>query len=100
LTTPTTQDFYLVGCQLSVIKDVTSPSTLSTISATIGGASQHILSIAGITLTAQSSVISIAFPIPLKIDRNTNITVTNTSATATINTIGNIYAYVVDNSLA
>jgi hypothetical protein len=99
-TTPTDRDFYLTGASIAVIKDVTSTSTESSIKVTIDGSTQRLLSISGITLTAQSSANSINFQNPIKIDRNTTIIVTNTANTANINAWGNIVGYVDDVSNA
>lgn len=96
-TTPADKDFFMVACQLGVIKDVTSTSTLSTLRATIDGVQQKLLEIPGITLTAQSAVVSLSFPDAIKIDRNTAIVITASTNVANIQTVGTIIGYTVDN---
>jgi len=96
-TTPTGQDFYLVSCQLGVIKDVTSTSTNTNIQVFIDGVSISLLRIPGITLTPQSEVISLAFPYPIKIDRGTAISTNSSSNVANITYVATIQGYIVDN---
>ena len=91
--TPTDKDTFIVACCLSVIKDVTSTSAFSTITATIDGVAIDLLSIAGLTLTAQSESVAVSFPFPVKIDRGTNIIVTNSTNVANIRSRGNIIGY-------
>lgn len=81
---PSDKDFYITAISLSLIKDATSTSTASTITATIDGVAQVIVAIAGLTLTAQSNTVTQQFVRPLKIDKGTNIIVTNTTATANV----------------
>lgn len=96
-TTPTDKDFYLVGAILSFVKDGTSTSTSSSITATIGGVSNKvILRLATLTLTAERGQISYNPSIPIKIDRGTNIAVTNSSGTANITARGVIHGYTVE----
>jgi hypothetical protein len=99
-TTPTDQDFYLSAVTLSLIKDVTSTSVKSAVTATINGVAQDLLSIPGITLTAQTAQISLSLPRDLKIDRGTNIVVTNSTNVANILATGVIFGYLVYNTTA
>jgi hypothetical protein len=62
------QDIYIVGVQLSFIKDVTSTSTYSRVRCTINGLDTIIVSIPHITLTAQTGSIFVYFSHPLKIE--------------------------------
>lgn len=96
-TTPSDKDFFLVSCCLGVIKDATSTSTGSNITVVIDGVSSPIARIPGITLTAQSKVVSCTFPAPIKIDRGTNITVTASTNVANIRATGVITGYLVEN---
>lgn len=84
MTTNSIKDTYLTSVTLGVIKDVTSDSTLSAITAVINGVTKTLISIPGITLTVQSEVVSASFSVPLKIDRSTAITLTATTATGNI----------------
>lgn len=96
-TTPTDFDFYITGACLSMIKDATSQSVISTISAFVNGANQRVLAISGITLTAQADTIYATFSPPLKVDRGTAITVTNSNLTANVRADASIIGYSVEN---
>lgn len=96
-TTPSDKDFYLIAMALSVIKDVTATSTVSAINATIDGQATNILQIAGITLTVQENNISLALPIPLKVDRGTVISATNSTNVGNVAARANIFGYTVEN---
>ena len=95
-TVPSNKDFYLTSCSLSVTKDATSTSIRTYIQVTIDGANQQLLSIAGITLTAQSQGLTMSFPVPIKIDRGTSIQFFNNTAVANIETNASIVGYTVD----
>jgi hypothetical protein len=97
LTTPTDRDIFIYNAQISLIKDVTSTSTLSTLRCTSGGTTLIILASAGLTLTAQTDSQTISFNPPLKVDRGTNIAITNSSATANISTTASVIYYEVLN---
>jgi len=75
-TSSSTLDTYITGATYSLIKDVTCDmaSGRQGLTATIGGvATTHFIDISALTLTAQNSVISLNFSIPLKIDRNSAV---------------------------
>ncbi len=95
-TTPSDKDFYLASALLSVIKDVTSTSTLTSILAFIDGVQQSILRIGGISLTPQSDVVALSFNIPIKIDRNTAITVSNSTNVANVTAQATIQGFTVE----
>ena len=95
-TTPTNQDFYLTAVTLSYIKDVTSTSTSSAITATIDGITQSILRIPQISVTVGSGTMSLSFPIPIKLDRGFNIAVVNATNIANISANGCIIGYLTD----
>lgn len=99
-TTPTDRDFYLVGCQLHVIKDVTATSLRSYIQVKIDGADQQILVVSGLTLTVQDQSVAISFPFPVKVDRGVAIKVFNSTAVGNVTSDGAIIGYVVDASNA
>jgi len=89
-TTSSSYDTYLNSLTLSVAKDATSTSTASAITAVINGATVTLASIAGLTLTAQSASITLAFPVPIKLDRSSIIAVTNTTAVANVRAAGSV----------
>jgi hypothetical protein len=95
-TTPTDKDFYLVGYNLSLIKDVTATSVLTRLRAVIDGATVDIAQIMGITLTPQERTISNSFSVPIKLDRNTTLTVANSTNVANTNTGCSIIGYTVE----
>lgn len=92
-TTPTDRDFYLTSATLSVIKDATSTSVLSSITMYVDGAVVLPLKISGITLTPQSESVTISYPFPIRLDRGTIITCTATTNIANIRVDGVITGY-------
>lgn len=93
-TTPADKDFYLTYAMLSTIKDTASTATTSGINITVQGNTVSIISIAGITLTAQDQIAVATFSPPIKIDRNTVI---GTTANAGVNrSDGSIAGYTVE----
>ena len=96
-TTPADRDFYLTGCSLSVTKDATSTSTNSDIEIVpFGDIAVNILTISGLTLTAQSDTTNIILPFPLKLARSSTIKVLNTTNVANVRAIGCAIGYIVD----
>lgn len=96
-TTPTDKDFYLTGCTLAVIKDATSTSTKSRLQIHPEEKGEtNILSIAGLTLTAQSETISLNLRNPVKIKRGTNIRVYNATSVANINATATIVGFTLE----
>lgn len=92
-TCSSTKDSYITHCSLSSIKDVTSTSTKSIITAVIDGATKEILEIAGITLTADSQAMACNFSTPIKVDRSSVISVRNSTAVANVNTVAVISGF-------
>ncbi len=84
MTTDSYYETFLTGLTLSIIKDVTSTSILSSITAVIGGATSTLTAIAGLSLTIQNQTIDVAFSKPIKIDRSSVINVTNSTATGNV----------------
>lgn len=74
-TTPINQDFYLTNASLAVIKDATATATYFRLNVVIDGATQRLLVIPSLTLTAQTLGLSSNLMFPLKVDRNTAITI-------------------------
>ena len=93
LSADTNNDIYIIGCESSLIKDVTSTSGTSYISVTLGGKVTRIIEIVGLTLTVQQQNVVCMFSHPLKIDQNTAIYLNNQTGVANINTTGIIYYY-------
>lgn len=91
--TPTNQDFYIVACHLSVIKDVTATSAISKINVLIDGAAINLAEIRSFSLTVQDRGIFLYFHFPIKIDRGNTITVTNSTNVANVAASGTIYGY-------
>ena len=95
-TTPTDQDFYLVGWNLNLIKDATSTSTASGIKFTVNGAQAAHSRIASLSLTAQTANIVVVLDKPIKLDRNTTVTIENGTNVANITLYGTIFGYTVN----
>lgn len=94
-TTPSDRDFYLVGCNLGVIKDVTATSTGSDIEVVpFGETITNILSIPSLTLTVQNDVVSMVLPFPMKLARGSTIKVLNTTNVGNVRAMGNIWGYI------
>lgn len=98
ITTPTNQDFYLIGASLSVIKDVVSTSNQSKITYYQDGLLTTLIAISSITLTVQSETISCNLNHPIKVDRGSVIAVVNSSATAEVRSDGTIYYFLDETS--
>lgn len=94
-TCSTTMDTYICGCSLSVIKDVTSTSTGSSINATPYGQATAIqlIRIASLTTTVQNDTLSQTFFQPIRLARGSTITVTNTTNVANVSATGCIHFY-------
>lgn len=96
-TTPVDKDFYLIGCYMTMVKDVTCDVASTdgpTLKVNIDGVSSTLLQLATLTLTAQQSQISINFRYPIKCDRNAAITLTGgTFAAGTLVKTGGIFGY-------
>jgi len=95
--TPADKDFYLTGAYLSVIKDVTSTSTFSSLLVAVNGSTPAVLVIRGLTLTVQSGSLALTFNPPIKLDRSSAVTVTNTTATGNVSATAGIIGYLKSN---
>jgi hypothetical protein len=97
----TGQKFFLTGASLGLIKDATSTSTITRLNFTaIDGSACQLLEIPGLSLTAQSEMVSMSFPHPIEILPNSGITLTNSAAAANISASAVIMGYIVDNANA
>jgi len=74
-TTPADKDFYLVAAVVSIAKNAAcdTASGGTSLSATVEGTAQPIVTIRSLTLNAQFVTQTLQLPIPIKVDRNTNI---------------------------
>ncbi len=96
LTTPANVDYFVYGITLSLIKNATSTSLYSAVTAFVNGKVRTLLKINSLTLTAQAETTSIMFPRAVKIDRSSNITIINTTNTATVKASASIFGYRVE----
>lgn len=94
-TTPSDKDFYLTSAQFAYVKDVTCDVATGAISlsATIEGTAQPVISLVLTTLTAERDNQIISFPVPLKIDRNTTIIYGGSFTAGAMSRIGLITGY-------
>lgn len=90
---PAGRPFYLTAATLSMIKDATATSTSTRLIVNVDGVSARVLTIEGMTLTADTQTLTINFPFPIKVDAGSNITVTNTTNVANITSTGVIVGY-------
>ncbi len=84
MTTDSYYETFLTGLTFSLIKDATSTSILSSVTAVIGGATSTLVAISGLTLTAQNQTIDVIFSKPIKIDRSSVVNITNSTATGNV----------------
>jgi hypothetical protein len=99
-TTPTDQDFFITGIQMSYIKDVNATSTIIACRATINGGEVRLGEFRGITLTAANGSFSRDFANPIKLDRGTTIRLTSDTNVAAIRAVLCITGYIVETSNA
>ena len=102
-TTNTLKDTRVTGVMFHLIKDVACDvaTGAANITCVINGASQALASISLLTATAQSDVVFLSFPQPLKVDRGSIIGIgSNTYAAGLMSRSVVIYGYVIDNSNA
>lgn len=101
-TTPSDQDFYVVGVILSWAADAANDGTSATIACTIGGTAtgRNLAHIAKITLSAIQTTVAYSLPIPVKIDRGTNITYGGAFTAGTSSIFATIIGYTVVNAKA
>ena len=92
-TTNSSYETYITSFTLGLIKDVTATSTASALTAVIGGVTKTLISIPGITLTIQNSIISASLPTPLRIDRSSIVAVTNTTATGNVTATASVRGF-------
>lgn len=98
-TTPNDKDFYLTSVLMTIVKDATCDmaSNVYNLTAVVDGVTISLGTIAILTLTAQSEVISRDFTIPIKIDRGSSIFLTaNTFTAGTMSRSATICGYTVE----
>jgi len=98
-TLPDDKDFYLTNIWLGVIKDALATSTVSAITGVLWGDSTAyaLISIPGITLTAQSNTLSQSFAFPLLMARGSQFIITCTTNVGNIKASGGIIGYFAEN---
>ena len=85
---------YLTAVTLGVIKDATSQSLFSSITCVPkGSSSRALIEIPGITLTAQSEVVTLSLNPPILLEKSSTITMTATNATGNIQVSGTAIGY-------
>jgi len=87
-------DTFITAVSLSVIKDVTSTSTNSTVTATVMGVAKILLALESLTLTPQAEAITLTFKHPIKVDKGFSINVNNSTATGNISARGSIIGFI------
>jgi len=97
-TTSLTADTFIIGCRLTVAKDVNSISIFSRILFTPFNQTARHLIIARYEPTTVGSNIDAAmdFTFPIKVARGTDITISNSNGTASIDATGEIYFYEIE----
>ena len=98
-TTPTDKPFYLTTIGFAFIKDVVCDIATGamTVKVVINGASQNIIIIPIITLTAQSGVYQIDLPKPMLLDRGSTVFMSATFGAGVLSRAGYITGYTLDN---
>lgn len=92
------KDTFICAVNLSMIKDATSQATdMAMTYVDENGATQRLVRIAGITLTAQNVNITQSFPFPIKIKKGTSIILTSDSNAANIVMRACVQGYEIDN---
>lgn len=71
-------DIYLTSCEMTLDKDAICDASTSSsgLLCTVNGVASTLLSLGKITLTAQSTALTLTFRDPIKIDRNTTVRIT------------------------
>jgi len=94
-TTPSNQDFYLIGATLGAFKDATSTSTFSALQVTIDGTARNLLLLPTLNGASAEPFLSISTNpnAPIKVDRNTTINVINDTNAAEIRASATIMGY-------
>lgn len=97
-TTDTKKETYVTAAVLSVTKDATATSTVTTIQVIpeSTNVAANLLHITGLTLTAQSDCMSLSFNPPIKLAKGSNVTITNSTNVANVNARATIVGYEVD----
>lgn len=93
--TPSDKDFYLVAASIHLIKDVTCDLATGQIgiNTVLDGTTNQCVSVATLTLTAQSVESSLSFNPPIKVDRNTALGFTTTFTAGACSTSATIAGY-------
>lgn len=89
------RDIFLTGVTLSYVKGATCDIGTGSIdmTATVKGVATNLLSLAVLTLTAQSDSMTLSFPTPIQVDRNTAVTVTGTFTAGALSRTACVHGY-------
>lgn len=95
-TTPSDRDFYLTYAQISIAKNATDDGTNTSMTIVVGGATVTLISIRGLTTTAQDQSAGLSFPIPIKLDRGSAIKVIHSTTAGAMAKSGHIGGILMD----
>lgn len=98
-TTPTDRDYYLIGCQVSLQKDILCDNTNVSLICTLpgGSAALSLLDVGTISVTPTTIIIAREFPVPILIKRGSSINLTGTFTAGAMNRRASINGYFVEN---
>jgi hypothetical protein len=85
-TTKADRDTFITYITLSTIKDATNTSTYVTVLGYVNDTLVRLCTIACLASTAQSSSITINFPIPIQLQRNKTVSIEQSNGTSAITT--------------
>jgi hypothetical protein len=92
--TPTDQDFYLTGANLTFVRDATATSTLFNITYyDENGVQTNLLTFAGVTLNLGYGATQTPPMHPIKVKRGTNINLVSSTNNANFKATGQIYGF-------
>jgi hypothetical protein len=94
---PSNKEFYLVGFNMSLIKDAACDNISLDLRGVINGETVRICQIVGLTLTADSKSLSQSFYFPIKFDKGTNISMVGTKAVGNFSKVSCIQGFTIDN---
>ena len=93
-TTPTNQDFYLMGFSAGFIKDAACDNTSVILTSVVKGETVYLFRRDSITATADQAYNTVMFSYPMKIDRGTNIVLAGNKTAGVLAKDAIIWGYV------